>query len=194
MGLELRIAAYIAARLAGVPARRHDEYFHRELGIAVSRQQAERAAAPIRESSTWKGERGRPGRRVPKRPPAIRDWLEVDELRLGLDKSLVKIEGDGRHDAALLRALQGMVHIRQVLELGARRDLLAVVLTRDRVERDSVRARIAELTARPVFWDEILAETHAPARLTWAALAKRIAGEQEALSEALDDSSSRGQR
>lgn len=183
MNTELRIAAYVAARLAGVPATRHGEYFHDSLGVAVSGQQAERAVAPIRESSPWKGERGRPGARKPKRAPLLRDWLVVDELRVGLEKSLVKVEGDGRHDASLVRSLERMPGVRQLLELGTRRDLLMVILTRDRAERDALRARIAEFTDRPIFWDEVLVETHRPAEGTWASLARRIAAEQDALSD-----------
>ena len=159
---DLNLAAYVAARLEGVPARRHGEYFAERLGIAVSGQQAERAA----------------------RPPALEDWLLVDEQRLGLEKSVVTIRGDGRGDADLVRRLAGIAGVRQVIELAHRRDLIVVAVTRDADERLRLRALISELTSRPVYWDEVLYETHAPARHTWARLARGLAVEQGRLSEA----------
>ena len=181
---DLNLAAYVAARLEGVPARRHGEYFAERLGIAVSGQQAERAARPVRSSSPWKGQRGRPGARRAKSVPALEDWLLVDEQRLGLEKSVVTIRGDGRGDADLVRRLAGIAGVRQVIELAHRRDLSVVAVTRDADERLRLRALISELTSRPVYWDEVLYETHAPARHTWARLARGLAVEQGRLSEA----------
>jgi hypothetical protein len=111
----------------------------------------------------------------------LEEWLIVDEPRLGLERWLVVVEGTGRSPAPLASALGRVTGVRQVIETGARRDLYVVVLCRGTERRHAVRARIEELTDQPIYWDEILSETHDPAAATWAWLAREAAGEEDRL-------------
>jgi hypothetical protein len=171
--------AYLAARLHGVPARKHSAYFAETVGVRISAQQAERAARPVRASSPHKGQRGRPGPRRPKQSPAIEEWLLVDERRLGLEKVLVRLIGEGRHDEDLLRQLRRLPGVRQVVETSYQRDVFAILVFRDGEEGEALRAQLEEITDRAVVWDPILLETQEPARATWVELTRRAAQDED---------------
>ena len=172
------VYAYVAARLRHVPNRAQTAYFRDKLRISLSQQQAERAAGPIRLSPPRKGQRGRAGERRAKAAPALEEWVLVNERRLGLEKWLVRIEGDGRGAPDLLRRLRRLAGVRQIVETGHRRDIYVLLLSRDHGERLDLRARLEELTDRAMVWDEVLSESHHVAALTWEALAKRTAAEE----------------
>ena len=107
--------------------------------------------------------------------------MTVDEGRLGLEKWVVRIEGDGRSAAPLAHSLSSVPGVRQILETGSRRDLHVTVICRDLAERRGIRARFEELTSRPILWDEVLSESHAPAARTWEWLARQTATDEDRL-------------
>jgi len=171
--------AQIAAKLRGVPTRRHKAWFAAELGIELSPQQAERASSPIRQVSELMAPRGRPGKRRIKAAWVIRDWLDVREERFGLLKVLVTVKGEGRSPGMLMSEIAALPGIRTIAETSTSRDLVATALFRDTLEEQRLRARIEELTERQVVWDHVRAETSEPARRTWAHLARMQANEEE---------------
>jgi hypothetical protein len=170
---------YIAARLAGVPQRSLSTYLTSELGLKLSGSAVERAARPRRESLSRKRPRGRAEVEVTRTNPAIREWLRVDPIRLGLDASLVSFPGVGKRQAAVLEALLSTAGVLQVLETGHKRDVLAIVVSEDAEARRLLRAKLAEY-AEAAVWDELLLDTQEPAVKTWMVLA-RNAGEDEGL-------------
>jgi len=168
--------AYFAARLASVPVRGFGEFFDR-LGLVVGADGAQRAAAAVRYRSPWKrraGRRGRAPSEPPSVPPAFREWLLIDELRLDLDLHLVRFPGRGSRQTELLRTLRQLAGVRQVMETADDRAIFAVVITAGAGARRDLRARLEEVTDR-MYWHEILFETHEPTMGTWEALAREAA-------------------
>jgi hypothetical protein len=169
--------AAIAATLEDVPKRRFDEYFA-SLGLAIGRDGAEKAASPHRAVSQWKLRRGRPGAVKPKKTSALRPWLLVDERALLFERALILFDGKGRARSELVRALSSTPGIRQIIETGRRRDVVAVALFQGLVEREQLRARLEELD-EPFFWEDIVFETHEPAIQTWKTIAQSAAAEEQ---------------
>src|SRR5690242_1849573 len=137
--------AYFAARLKGIPGRQLDEYFD-QIGLALRTNGARRAAFAARYRPPLLRS---PGRRAtspsPDRKPAgtkFRDWLLIDELGLGLDLHLVRFPGDGRPQHELLRRLEELPGVRQIIDTGTDRTVYAVVTTNGPVHRRSVRAAL----------------------------------------------------
>jgi hypothetical protein len=166
--------AYITARLHGSPPRDHDEFFRQEIGVAIGRDGAERAARPHRFESPRKKTRGTPAGPVTRVDGALRDWLLVDEQRLGLETALIRFPGDGRKQTELLDILKALPGIRQVVETAPRREIVVIAVFRDAQARRDLRAQLEEVAGR-ILWEEILEETHTPALATWAALARGAA-------------------
>jgi hypothetical protein len=169
----------IAAGLDRVPSDGRTAYFREELGLVIGHNAAAKASMPHRAPQTRKGNPGRPGARNPKESNAIRDWLLVDEARLGIQKVLLRFPGDGSEQQALKEALQRTPGIRQVFETGHARDVFAMALLSPSADRRIFRARIEEIATR-FYWEDVLEESHESAIGTWRALA-REAGAEEGL-------------
>jgi hypothetical protein len=185
--------AFIAARLAG-----HSDLsagpFLRGLGLKITAAGSRRAATPYLEVSPHKKKRG-PARAaavaVPRRP-AIREWLLVDESKLGLEKALVRFPGNGLARPELRRALERLAAVRQVLELEYDRELVAIVVFADAEARAALQAQLAELTTDARIWDGIIHETHLPARRLWSELARRAAAGEDLLEPTRERKHARG--
>jgi len=167
------IFAHIAARLHGVSTSGHEKWFEREEELELSQQQAERAVSPIRWTSPLKKPRGRPGKRQPKLPWVLREWLDVREERLGLIKVLVVVKGEGRSPGPLLEQISALPGVLSMTETATNRDLVLLTLFRDSLEEEALRARIEELTDRPVHWEHVRSSTRSPSLATWKNLARR---------------------
>lgn len=172
IGDKAAIFAHIAARLHGVSTGGQGQWFERE-GLDLRQQQAERAVLPIRWTSPLKKPRGRPGRKQAKLPWVIREWLDVREERLGLIKVLVVVKGEGRPPGPLLEQLSALPGVLSVTETATNRDLILLTLFRDSLEEEALRARIEELTNRPMHWEHVRSSTRLPSLVTWKHLAKK---------------------
>jgi hypothetical protein len=172
--------AYVAAQLAGIPIRAFDETF-RAWGLAVRQDGASGAASLVKEQPLAKRRRGRqPSRRTAVLDAAVRDWLLIDELRLGIELAILRFPGDGTPQADLIRRLRATPGVRQLLETAHKRDVVAIVLFSGARGRQEVRAQVDEIAER-VIWDDVLSETWDPAARTWRALALAAAAEEELL-------------
>lgn len=173
--------AYFAAQLAGIPIRSFNDLFDR-WGLAIRQDGATRAASLRKQQSPTKVAPGRrPARRqTPRLDPVFREWLLIDEPRLGLELALLTFPGDGRRQTDLLEALRQTAGVRQIIETARKRDVVAIVLFAGPRERRDLRARLEEISHQ-IIWDDVISETHEPAPHTWRALALTAAAEEDLL-------------
>jgi hypothetical protein len=101
----------------------------------------------------------------------------VNEERLGVERALVRFPGKGRRQGALIAALKTCPGVRQVIELSAAGDVLAILLFRGPGDRKAVRSALEEMD-RPMYWDDVVLEDHEPAISTWQRLLRRAAEDE----------------
>jgi hypothetical protein len=171
--------AYFAARLTGIPTHGFDAVFN-SWGLAVRQDGAVRAASEAKHRSTAKQRPGRKG--ASSRAPtttattisAFREWLLIDELKLGLEVAIVTFPGDGAQQVELLNALRQTAGVRHIIETQRDRSIMAIVVFADAEHRRHLRAQFEELAER-LYWDDVLYETQEPSILMWRDLAHRAA-------------------
>lgn len=171
--------SYIAGRLAGVCVTDQARFYEVELRVRIGRDGAEHAAGLRRHPQPGKRARGpapaQPQPVVRPEDAALREWLLVEEHKLDLDSAMIRFPGSGRRQSDLLRGLDGVHGVRQVIELSEQRDVLAIVIFDGRDDRRRLRAELEEL-AWSMIWEDIESESHDPATATWKHLARHAAG------------------
>jgi hypothetical protein len=167
--------AYFAARLEGVPVAEFASFF-KELGITVGPAAAMRAMRPLRRQSPHKRLPGRPTAAggSSQGPSVFREWLLIEELRLDLEVAFVQFPGDCGRQSDLIEALRTIPGVRQLVELQQDRTVVALLLFSGSEQRTDLRSRLEEIAPR-FFWDDVIFETHEPARQAWRELARRAA-------------------
>ncbi len=166
--------AYIAARLHGVRTADQDRFFREGLRVLVGQKSAARAATRTRGSSRSTEGGERTATRRARRKPPFRDWVLVDENRLGFELAVVRFPGQGGRQKELVKALKKVVGVRQIIETEESGDVLAILIFAGLEQRRDLRARLEELSER-FFWENVLSETHEPALVTWQELARTAA-------------------
>lgn len=158
------LAAYVASRLAGVGSdRRERDAWFNALGLALRSNGVDRAA--------------------PRLGGAARPWLLVDEpaLGIGLEKALVTFPGAGRRRPRLVEALARWGVARQIVVTRSRRDVVCVLLYREK-EHDALFSAIEGL-GEAFISEELLEEDRGLEASTWAALARRCAADELLLND-----------
>jgi hypothetical protein len=169
---ELR-RSWVAARLAQVGTKEIPEWCKKRGLPTASLSSFERAVGPVRAESPLKGQRGRPGQRLPKKAPAMWEWLLVDEEALDVRKMVYRLPNDGRPQADLIAGVRRSEGVRQILETGSDRELIVVALVADEKAARALRGRLERLApGRSVRMDAVEYEDHQPSVRTWRALAK----------------------
>jgi hypothetical protein len=146
------------------------------VGVRIGGSAFERDVGPIRAVSPFKAPRGRRGERRTKEAPALKEWMLVEEPRLGLRKVLFRVANDGLPQPRLIEALRSLTGLAQIIETSYDREILAVAVVRTDGEARDLRSRVEELAPdRGVRMDLIETESHEPAARTWLEIARREA-------------------
>jgi hypothetical protein len=177
--------AWIAAKFQGLPDKGLPDFLQHQVGTTpVKEDTFDAALDEVRVTSNKKDRRG-PAPSGATKPPAANpsvwtDWLRVDEGRLGLKRSIIRIPNDGLPATDLIEKLRNMPGIRQVMVTKEDREILAVAIYRKEEEADDIRAKVEE-HASPDFrvrMHELVIDTDEPTPLTWLEIAKHEAEEE----------------
>jgi hypothetical protein len=167
--------AFIAARLEGKKFDEVPAWVQQHLGLETSKSRVQAAVGAVRQKSPHKASPGPPpAQRAAAPAPLIRESFVVDEPALGIGRVLFRITNDGRPQGSLLRALEKVEGVRQIIELDSTLDILVVALVTSQQESDDLRARLRDLAGdRGVERETISFESFAPMQATWRRLAER---------------------
>jgi hypothetical protein len=159
------LAAYVAARLHGLPYNRaaRGEWLRETLTSRLGSNSLDRVA--------------------PRARSATKSWILVDEARLALDvvKRLVIFPGAGRRRPHLEAGLRRLGVVRQLLLTRSRRDLISV-LVYDAPRGEEIFHSVERL-GEPFLWEEILEEDRSIEATLWVELAKQFAADDGLLLE-----------